>query len=113
MWPMLSKLDSSVHMVKTEFLVCYLSMHSPILPSEVMTIWHLGYGKYEIEKLGVKSLGFIIGSIANWAKNLKKVVPLGFKFWSKTFAGHLKHTQDYNFAKISKAQNHSHRYFQP
>ena len=78
MWPMLSKWDSSVHMVKIKFMVYIIKVY--ILPfimvksdNPKQSYAHLSYGVMKSMKIngeiGFESLGFIIVSIANLAKN--------------------------------------------
>ncbi len=96
MWPLLSKWDYSVHIVKLGFLVYHQRIQSLIyIMNEIMYSAiesggkFLKSGKYEREKSAAfKVCWLYTGTISNLARNYQNY--LGFEFWSKTFTPHLQ-----------------------
>ena len=67
-----------------------------------MDIWPLGYWEVWNREISFQSLGFIIGSIANWAKNHQNYTIYASHFDLKLSAVHLKHIQNLWFCNNLK-----------
>ena len=105
MWPILSKWDSSVHMVKIELLITKVYILPFIMMVNILkmdnpkrSFDHWGIEKYEMEKsaksavyhwvngqMGQKSSKLYHLCFKFMGQKSSKLYHLCFKFWSKTF----------------------------
>ena len=97
---------------QNETLLCIWSKLSSWYTYIHHIIHHIGGSNFEIRQSSVKLCSFDFQGMESvkWEMAFKKlrtiriikITPVSFKFWSKTFIVHLKHTNNYDFAQISK-----------